>query len=208
MKARVFFPNALRLTLAISLACSMTLATYAGSDHKREAANGGLAVDIDNFGKINDHYYRGAQPKGRNYEQLAAIGVKTVVDLRDDAKGSSRSEAERAGLRYINFPLKDKQYPQADAATHFLEIVNNQANWPVYVHCAGGRHRTGAMTAVYRMTVDGWDIDRAYQEMKQYDFYTSWGHEGFKDYVYDYYRDQQAHTQKQPAVSAPTENIR
>src|ERR1041385_3539973 len=104
MKARMFFPNALRLTLAVSLACSMALATYADSDHKREAANGGLAVDIDNFGKINDHYYRGAQPKGRNYEQLAAIGVKTIVDLREEAKSSSRAEAERAGLHYINLP--------------------------------------------------------------------------------------------------------
>ena len=52
MKARVFFPNALRLTLVISLACSMALATYAGSDHKPGAANGGVAVDIENFGKI------------------------------------------------------------------------------------------------------------------------------------------------------------
>src|SRR5438309_8534759 len=99
MKAKVFFHHASRLALAISLACSMALATYAGSDHKREAAsaNDGLAVDIENFGKINDHYYRGAQPKGRNYAQLATIGIKTIVDLREDAKGSARSEAERAG---------------------------------------------------------------------------------------------------------------
>ena len=46
MKAKVFFHHASRLTLAISLACSMALATYAGSDHKREAAsaNDGLAA--------------------------------------------------------------------------------------------------------------------------------------------------------------------
>src|SRR5436305_14902641 len=105
----------------------MALATYASSDHKHEATNGGLAVDIDNFGKINDHYYRGAQPKSRNYEQLAAIGVKTIVDLRDDAKGSSRSDAERAGLHYITLPLKDKQSPQADAVARFLVLDINSA---------------------------------------------------------------------------------
>ena len=76
-----------------------------------------------------------------------------------------------------------------DAAAKFLEIVNNNENWPVYVHCAGGRHRTGAMTAVYRMTVQGWDVDRAYEEMKDYDFYTRWGHKDMKRFVFDYSRN-------------------
>jgi tyrosine-protein phosphatase SIW14 len=57
----------------------------------------------------------------------------------------------------------------------------------VYVHCQGGRHRTGAMTAVYRMTQDGWTADRAYQEMNQYKFEGFPGHPELKSFVYDYY---------------------
>jgi tyrosine-protein phosphatase SIW14 len=57
------------------------------------------------------------------------------------------------------------------------------------VHCAGGRHRTGAMTAVFRMTMQGWDANRAYDEMKNYDFYTRWGHKAMKQFVFDYFRD-------------------
>src|SRR5438477_6734 len=41
-------------------------------------------IRIDNFGKVNDDYYRGAQPKGRDYNDLAALGVKTVIDLQED----------------------------------------------------------------------------------------------------------------------------
>ncbi|MEO6724226.1 MAG: tyrosine-protein phosphatase [Blastocatellia bacterium] len=201
MKQYLFIQFAYKSALTIALACSLALAASAVPDNKQPLSDG-ATIDVDNFGKVNDHLYRGSQPDSRNYGQLAALGVKTILDLREDAKDGARAEAERAGLRYINLPLKDKQYPQADAASRFLEVVNNSANWPVYMHCAGGRHRTGAMGAVYRMTVDGWDIKQAYQEMKQYDFYTSRGHECFKDYVYNFYRDLQAGPQKARTSSA------
>ena len=87
--------------------------------------------------------------------------------------------------------MSDKDYPSEDAATKFLTLANNQENWPIFVHCAGGRHRTGVMTAVYRMTMQGWAIERAYDEMKDYDFYTRWGHKAMKQYVFDYYRQMQ-----------------
>ena len=47
-------------------------------------------IRIDNFGRVNDNYYRGAQPKGRDFADLAAAGVKTVIDLAaegDPAEG-------------------------------------------------------------------------------------------------------------------------
>jgi protein tyrosine/serine phosphatase len=194
---------ALTIATAGALICAITLTASATPDHKRTVGDR-AAVDIENFGKVNDHFYRGAQPKGRNYEQLAALGIKTIVDLREDAKDDARSATERAGMRYINLPMKEKSYPQADTSARFLQIVNDQANWPVFVHCAGGRHRTGVMTAVYRMAVDGWGVDQAYQEMKRYDFSTSWGHGCYKDYVFDYYRDLQAQTQRQRI--APTKS--
>ncbi len=163
-----------------------------GESYSTPAGNhkaGKFEVEIDNFGKVTDFFYRGAQPKEEAYTQLATIGVKTIIDLRHDPKGYARTEAERAGLKYINLPMSDKDYPAAGVAERFLTLVNNQENWPVFVHCAGGRHRTGAMTAVFRMTMQGWDINRAYDEMKDYDFYTRWGHKAMKQYVYDYYRD-------------------
>ena len=44
------------------------------------------------------------------------------------------------------------------------------------------------MIAVYRMVRDGRDISKAYDEMLKYDFYTRFGHQGFKDYVFDYFK--------------------
>jgi protein tyrosine/serine phosphatase len=207
MSGRLFFQRThlLRLARLITiLASCAALAPFAGADPGQQPAQGATPVSVENFGKVNDHIYRGAQPDGDNYRQLAAIGVKTVLDLRGDSEPNSKVMAEGAGLRYINLPLADKQYPQRDAAQRFLEIVNDQSTWPVYVHCAGGRHRTGAMIAVYRITIDGWDIDRAYQEMKDYGFYTRFGHACYRDYVNNYYRNWQEYHQTYMAEeSAP-----
>lgn len=141
---------------------------------------------IANFGKVNDHLYRGSQPKAEDFRRLAAFGVKTIVDLRGDFEVYAKAEAESAGLKYINLGMAPKEYPKQATVDRFLQVVNDQANWPVYVHCAGGRHRTGSMIAVYRLSVDGWDVERAYQEMKQYDFYTKMGHGCYKEFVFDY----------------------
>ncbi|MCI0659871.1 MAG: tyrosine-protein phosphatase [Acidobacteria bacterium] len=182
--------------LICSLVIFMTAVTVAGSNDKTDGGNKNASgsenrgeVEVENFGKVTDFFYRGAQPKEDEYNQLAAIGVKTIIDLRNDPKDYAQSLTERAGLKYINFPMNDKSYPATDAASKFLELVKNEENWPVYVHCAGGRHRTGAMAAVFRMTIQGWDINRAYEEMKTYDFYTRWGHKAMKQFVFDYYRE-------------------
>jgi protein tyrosine/serine phosphatase len=157
MKQRSHISQIVQFAMVIALACSMIVHAFAKKDHKRNAARGNAAVTINNFGQVNDHIYRGGQPKGVEFKQLVVLGIKTVLDLRGDAEPDSKTEAEQAGLQYINLPLEPKRYPQADAATRFLEIVNDQANWPVFVHCAGGRHRTGAMVAVYRMTMGSLD---------------------------------------------------
>jgi protein tyrosine/serine phosphatase len=203
MRRSVFSLRLINAVAAFTFVCALSLSAFADTHNKNYAG-----VSIDNFGQVNDHIYRGAQPKDEQYEELAALGIKTVVDLRGDAKKDSRASAERAELRYINLPLGDKSYPQADAAARFLEIVNNPGNGIVYVHCAGGRHRTGAMVAVYRMEVDHWTIAQAYDEMKQYDFYTSGGHGCYKDYVYDHYNTLQAKLNPQASASALVKALR
>jgi protein tyrosine/serine phosphatase len=57
------------------------------------------------------------------------------------------------------------------------------------VHCKGGRHRTGALTAIYRITHDGWTADQAYKEMKEYEFEHGFfgGPSAQKHYVYSFY---------------------
>jgi tyrosine-protein phosphatase SIW14 len=161
----------------------------AGSATAQTNASARLAnIRIGNFGQINDNYYRGAQPERRDYQDLAALGVKTVIDLTQDGRSDEKSLVQAAGMKFYRIPMTTTDRPSQSAITQFLEVVNDSGNQPVYVHCQGGRHRTGVMTAVYRMTRDAWTPEQAYQEMKHYNFEGFPGHPVLKSFVYDYYR--------------------
>ena len=148
-------------------------------------------IKIKNFGQMDDRFYRGAQPKEQDYKDLAQLGIKTVIDLRDDPEAYEKPLVESLGMTYINIPMIGKKYPTPEATALFLKTVNNPATGKFFVHCAGGRHRTGAMGAVYRYQFYNWNFEQVYKEMKQYDFYTTWGHGAFKDFVKDYYAQMQ-----------------
>jgi tyrosine-protein phosphatase SIW14 len=179
-----FRKTLLRWCACVSLAV-LPLAGWAAT--QKDAGVYIAGIRINNFGKINGNYYRGAQPEDRDYRDLAAMGVRTVIDLTRDGRSNERRLVEQAGMKFYRIPMTTSERPSEAAVTQFLKLVNDPASQPVYVHCQGGRHRTGVMTAVYRMTQDGWTADRAYQEMKQYKFEGFPGHPELKRFVYDYY---------------------
>jgi tyrosine-protein phosphatase SIW14 len=145
------------------------------------------AIGIDNFGQVNSNYFRGAQPTGRDFAALAGLGVKMVIDLAEEGDINERSNVEREGMQFVRIPMTTSDRPSAETIDKFLALVNDPANQPVYVHCMGGRHRTGAMTAVYRMTQDKWTAERAFSEMKQYKFGADFLHPVLKTFVFDFF---------------------
>src|SRR5262245_2093705 len=172
-----------RFTVVTSIVIALPIlsAAQAGQNEKSRKPQ------IKNFGCVNETFYRGAQPQEQDYTALAAMGVKTVIDLQRDGEAQESGLVEAAGMKFYRIGMSDKSRPSDEQASLFLKIVNDPANQPVFIHCRGGRHRTGAMTAIYRMSHDGWTADQAFLEMKQYDFEYGMGHGALKRYVYDYY---------------------
>jgi tyrosine-protein phosphatase SIW14 len=147
------------------------------------------ALSIFNFGQVSPTYYRGGELNGEEALDLAKLGVKMVIDLRSDADydASEAQFVDAAGIGYTRMPMTTRKAPTAEQVATFLKLVTDPANQPVYVHCVEGRHRTGVMTAVYRMTVDNWTAERAFDEMKRYKFGMDFLHPEFKKFVYAYH---------------------
>jgi protein tyrosine/serine phosphatase len=148
---------------------------------------------IKNFGKVNDNYFRGSQPTHSQLAALKAMGVKTIIDLRRDFVPEERQWSSELGLNYFNLPLKPHQPATKEQTEYFLRLVNDPANAPVYVHCKGGKHRTGALTGIYRISHDGWTAEQAFDEMNKYDFNDSilGGPPKQKEFVFKFYEQHQ-----------------
>ena len=172
--------------LAMILAASTALSAAAETRGPASSIASPAAIRIDNFGQVDAHYYRGAQPGGRDYADLAALGVTTVIDLQRDGDPHEKSLVEEAGMKFYRIPMTTHEVPTADQIALFMRLVGDSGGRPVYVHCAGGRHRTGVMTAVYRMEQAGWTPDQAFAEMKRYKFGLDFLHAEFKEFVYGY----------------------
>jgi protein tyrosine/serine phosphatase len=184
------FPSGLA---ALALIFTLSAISYA-KKHEDRFPN----IKISNFGQMDENFYRGARPKADDLKTLAALGIKTIIDLTDNSREREQPAVEAAGMRYVNIPIVDRSYPSVEQVNAFLKVVNDSATGKFYVHCAGGRHRTGIMAAVYRFNHDRWNFDQAYAEMLKYDFYTSNGHGKQKDFIEDYWKQMQS----QPAASA------
>ena len=177
------------LLVALSLAAPVAARPGTGTP---PGPHGTEAVDlsrirVDNFGRVNANYYRGAQPEGADYADLAKLGIKTIINLTsEDAEASEKANAEQAGLTSLQIPMTTRTPPTSEQLAAFLKTVNDPASQPVYVHCVGGRHRTGVMTAVYRMTQEHWTPRQAFEEMKTYKYGAEFLHPEFKQFVYGY----------------------
>jgi hypothetical protein len=89
--------------LAMMLAVSTALPAAAETRGFALSTTSPASIQIDNFGQVDAHYFRGAQPEGRDYADLAALGVTTVIDLQRDGDPYEKSLVEQAGRSSIGF---------------------------------------------------------------------------------------------------------
>jgi protein tyrosine/serine phosphatase len=181
-----------RVLSTFTLAAFVTLLPSRSTAQTSEGTRSARVADVSTitilkFGQVNANYYRGGEPKDGDYAALAALGIRTVLALRPAESNDQEARlVEAAGMTFHRIAMHSEVAPTLEHVAEFMTIVSDPARQPVYVHCSGGKHRTGAMTAVYRMEHDGWTADRAYQEMKRYGFGPSRWHRELRDFVYRY----------------------
>lgn len=126
-----------------------------------------------NFGAIIDHkVFRSAFPQDRNIDFLDALGVKTLLCFVDTDPSEGYMDFVRtnnvARLRIDISPNKEGRVgTTVDSICEALLVALDATNYPLYIHCNQGRHRTGCVTACMRK-VQGWPMEAIVAEYEAY----------------------------------------
>lgn len=153
-------------------------------------------IPVSNLSQVvPDRIYRSAAPDGDAIRAAyAELGIKSILDLRKNAdlgvtrssrKGKAYQEyldtCRELGIEMFRVPMIDTEPVSAATADKILAVLEDPENYPILVHCVGGRHRTGFAIAWYRvhhedvLPYDAWD------EAYDHGFYRTFDHGAIED---------------------------
>lgn len=131
------------------------------------------AEGVENLHKIGENLYRCGQPTKAGMEALEKMGIRTVINLRDNHDDLEEGAGTR--LRLLRFDM-DAWDVEPERIARVLALLREKEHGPFVVHCHHGADRTGVVVAVYRMVEQGWSREDALREMREggYGFHRIW----------------------------------
>lgn len=163
-----------RIIIALLIAAATSLTRLGASDGGGERA--------PNIHQVSTAIFRGSQPDLSQLPKIAALGIRTVVNLRtDDGIEDERNAARAAGLNFIQLGLPAFGRPRDESIKAVLDAITTGQNQPVLVHCNRGADRTGVIVACYRIEYEGWTAEAALSEAKEYGL--GWWQRGMKKFI-------------------------
>lgn len=136
-------------------------------------ATSSVEIPIKNFHKVSEGIFRGAKPSKEGLAVLHQHGFKTILSFRwrKAPIAVERSQVLELGMNFINIPLNYWSLPNQREIDEFLSIIDDERNFPIFIHCFHGADRTGLLMAIYRVVRCKWSFHDAYSEMVQCGFH-------------------------------------
>lgn len=137
---------------------------------------------------VPGYIYRSASPKPEDLKLWhEEYGIETWIDLRMPANylddpaffEAQIAMAAELGIERVSFPLDDFGVISDEQVRVAIELFGDETKGVQLWACAGGRHRTGAMIALFRTSFQRWAGQKAYDEAKEVGGYYSSGHGRF-----------------------------
>ncbi len=123
-----------------------------------------------NFGTVvPGKFYRSGQPsEAQLKEWIQEYGFRSILSMRFGVPPYEKELAEQHGIKLYHVPFSATTGPGKGHWETIRQILTDEENLPVLVHCHGGGDRSGIVTALYRIEVQGWPLDKALREMNRY----------------------------------------
>jgi hypothetical protein len=133
-----------------------------------------------NLYQMSATLYRSALPDSEAQALLDKLKIGTVINF---LKEPDDTWLKTPGVVQVQLPYRTNHVDDADVLTALRAIQSAQARGPVLMHCKHGSDRTGLMSAMYRVVVEGWSKEDALKEMTQGGFGESSHHKDGAAYL-------------------------
>ena len=164
-------------------------------------------------------FYRCGQMSADAFkDKLKHHQIKLVINLQDENQDpllpsgywdkphvSESQVVQEAGAKFVflSFAGDRGLLPRNEATSDnrpkviddFLKLCDDPHNYPILIHCMAGLHRTGALTAIYRMEYEGWSVADAMRELRANGYGDRKATQA-NDYIYEYLYQYKPRTQK------------
>lgn len=127
------------------------------------------AKAVNNFFLIDAGVYRCGRLDAAAFAELEQTGVKEILNLRYLCSDDKLARDTGLTLHQIKMIAGNCDW---DKAVKALRIIKDRKG-PIVIHCKHGSDRTGLVTALYRIVFQGWDKEKAIDELENggYDFH-------------------------------------
>lgn len=108
--------------------------------------------------------YRAAEPRPWHFAHVEALGIRTLLCVKRTLPvAPTLSFAKAHGIHVARVDLGADTAIDLAAIARVLDLLERPELWPILLHCDGGRHRTGMVSAALRRE-QGWSLEAALAE--------------------------------------------
>jgi len=117
---------------------------------------------------VDGNLWRGSRPA--DLKSLSQFGKVINLEEANEFVEAERQYALDRGIIWRHYPLSESPFiaPKAETLRTIVADILHDPELPTLIHCRLGKDRTGYAVAAYRVLVNGWEVDAAYEEAKKY----------------------------------------
>ncbi|MFN0057624.1 MAG: beta-lactamase hydrolase domain-containing protein [Planctomycetota bacterium] len=115
-----------------------------------------------------DDVYLASQPAAADFEQAAANGIRTILNLREDGEVTEFDEPAliaKLRMNYVSLPFKGPGALSDEILDRARALLRDREKRPILIHCSSG-NRVGAIWFAHRSLDAGLSWEAALEEAR------------------------------------------
>ncbi|MFW2543828.1 fused DSP-PTPase phosphatase/NAD kinase-like protein [Primorskyibacter sp. 2E107] len=153
-----------------------------------------LRIFWTNFWPVAPGVWRSNQPTHARFEKYAAMGIKTVVNLRGEDKHAhylfEKESVEALGMTLVNAKLWAREAAPRRRIIGVIDALRT-AQKPMMFHCKSGADRAGFVAAMYLMIFENTPVAEAKKQLGLKYIHLDFTATGVQDYILDLFEARQ-----------------